>query len=59
VVEVDKTFIGEPRSGKRGRGAANKTLVLIAAQADGRKFGRIRLVRIADASAASLEPTVW
>jgi hypothetical protein len=29
--------------GKRGRSAANKTPVLIAAQADGRKIGRIRL----------------
>jgi len=57
-VEVDETFIGGPRPGKRGRGAANKTLVLIAAQADGRKIGRIRLARITDASAASLEPAV-
>ena len=58
VVEVDETFIGGPRPGKRGRGAAGKTLVLIAAQADRRKIGRIRLVRIPDASAASLEPAV-
>jgi transposase-like protein len=58
VVEVDETFIGGPQPGKRGRGAAGKTLVLIAAQADGRKIGRIRLARIADASAASLEPAV-
>jgi len=58
VVEVDETFLGGPRPGKRGRGAAGKTLVLIAAQADGHKMGRIRLARIADASAASLEPAV-
>lgn len=58
VVEVDESFIGGPEAGKRGRGAAGKTLVLIAAQADGRKIGRIRLARIADASAASLEPAV-
>ena len=58
VVEVDETFLGGPRPGKRGRGAAGKTLVLIAAQADGRKIGRIRLARIANASAASLEPAV-
>ncbi len=58
VVEVDETFIGGPRPGKRGRGAGGKTLVLIAAQADGRKIGRIRLARIPDASAASLEPAV-
>ncbi len=58
VVEVDETFLGGPRPGKRGRGAVGKTLVLIAAQADGPKIGRIRLARISDASAASLEPTV-
>ena len=58
IVEVDETFIGAPQPGKRGRGAAGKTLVLIAAQADGRKIGRIRLARIANASAASLEPAV-
>jgi transposase-like protein len=58
VIEVDETFLGGPRPGKRGRGAAGKTLVLIAAQADGRRIGRIRLARIADASAGSLEPAV-
>ena len=58
VVQVDEPFLGGPRPGKRGRGAAGKTLVLIAAQADGRKIGRIRLARIADAAAASLEPAV-
>src|SRR5258707_1082897 len=56
TVEVDETFIGAPHSGKRGRGAAGKTLVLIAAQADGRKICRISLTRVDDASAASLEP---
>jgi transposase-like protein len=58
TIEVDETFVGGPRSGKRGRGAAGKTLVLIAAQADGRRIGRIRLARIADAAAVSLEPAV-
>ena len=54
VVEVDEAFIGGPRSGKRGRGAAGKTLVMLAAQADGGKIGRIRLVRIPNASATNL-----
>ena len=58
IVEVDETFIGAPEPGKRGRGAGGKTLVLIAAQADGTRIGRIRLARIADASAASIEPAV-
>jgi transposase-like protein len=58
TVEVDETYLGGPESGKRGRGAGGKSLVLIAAQADGRKIGRIRLARIADASAKSLEQAV-
>jgi len=58
MVEVDETYIGGPEPGKRGRGASGKSLVLIAAQADGRRVGRIRLARIADASANSLEPAV-
>ena len=32
VVEVDEIFIGGPRSGKRGRGAQGKVLVVVAAQ---------------------------
>jgi transposase-like protein len=58
VVQVDETYIGAPQPGKRGRGAAGKTLVLIAVQAEGRKIGRIRLARLADASAVSVEPSV-
>lgn len=58
VVEVDETFIGGPRPGKRGRGAAGKSLVMIAAEADGKKIGRIRMVRVADASAANLLPAL-
>lgn len=58
VVEVDEVFIGGPRPGKRGRGAAGKSLVMIAAQADGKKIGRIRMIRIADASAANLLPAL-
>lgn len=58
VVEIDEVFIGGPRPGKRGRGAAGKSLVMIAAQADGKKIGRIRMVRIADASAANLLPAL-
>jgi transposase-like protein len=58
VVQVDETFIGRPQRGKRGRDAGGKTLVLIAVQGQNRKIGRIRLTRIADASAASLEPAI-
>ena len=59
VVEVDEVFIGGERSGKRGRGAEGKALVILAAQQDGKRIGRIRLRRVADAAGASLEPAVW
>lgn len=58
VVEVDEIFIGGPRPGKRGRGAAGKVLVLIAAQEAPKGIGRIRLARVADASAQSLEAAI-
>jgi len=54
TVEVDETYVGAPRAGKRGRGAAGKSLVLIAAELDGTRIGRIRLVRVPDASGDSL-----
>jgi transposase-like protein len=58
TVEVDEVYIGGKRSGKRGRGAAGKALVLVVAQADGDHIGRIRLARIANASAAVLRSAV-
>ncbi len=58
TVEVDETFLGGPQPGKRGRGAAGKVLVLVAAQEDGPRIGRIRLRRIADASGPTLEAAI-
>lgn len=54
TVEVDEIYIGGVRKGKRGRGADGKVLVLVIAQQDGRRIGRIRLHRLEDASSASL-----
>jgi transposase-like protein len=59
-VEVDETYVGGPRSGKPGRGAASKTLVAGAVEtgrgkARGRRLGRLRLAKLPDASAKSLE----
>jgi transposase-like protein len=54
-VQVDETFIGGERAGKRGRGAEGKSLVLVAAQEDDTRIGRIRLGVLPDASADSLE----
>ena len=58
TVEVDETYIGGKKPGKRGRGAAGKTLVVVAVEDKGDKIGRIRLRRVADTSAASLIPAV-
>jgi transposase-like protein len=57
-IEVDETYIGGEKPGKRGRGALGKSLVVIAAEKDGKRIGRIRLVRVPDASAESLEEAV-
>src|SRR3954447_970783 len=57
-VEADETYVGGPRPGRRGRGAAGKTLVAGAVEAgetEGRRLGRLRLAVVPDASAASLE----
>ena len=54
IVEVDETFIGGERSGKRGRGAEGKSLVFIAAEQAGGGIGRIRLARIETASGTAL-----
>ena len=53
-VEVDETFTAGVDEGTRGRHAGRKTLIVIAAQADGPGTGRIRMRRIPDASSESL-----
>jgi len=56
VVEVDETFIGGTKSGKRGRGAEGKTLVAIAVEIQEPKgFGRCRLRVIPNAEISSLQ----
>lgn len=57
-VEVDETFIGGVRPGKRGRGSAGKTLVLIAAEIRGTAIARIRLQVIPDSTSATLIESV-
>jgi transposase-like protein len=55
TVEVDEIFIGAPKKGAGGRGAAGKTVVLVAVEDKGGKdIGRIRLAVIANASHASI-----
>jgi len=58
-VEVDETYIGGKKAGKRGRGAEGKTLVVIAVElVSPNKIGRIRLMQVPNASAKSLENAV-
>lgn len=59
VVEVDETFIGGVHPGKPGRGAAGKTLVLVATErTPSGHIGRIRLRPISDAAMATLHEAV-
>ena len=54
-VEVDETQIGGATPGCKGRGRPSKALVVIAAQEAGRGIGRIRMARIPDGAAPSLQ----
>ena len=55
IVEVDETFIGGKKPGKRGRGAAGKVLVGIAVEdKEAKGIGRIRCGILKDASGDSL-----
>lgn len=53
-VEVDETFVGGEKKGKRGRGSENKSLVVIAVEVLKKGTGRIRLQIVPSASAKSL-----
>ncbi len=58
TVDVDETYLGGEKTGKRGRGAEGKALVVVAAQRNGNHIGRIRLVHVPNASGQSLEAAV-
>jgi transposase-like protein len=53
-IEVDETFVGGKKSGKRGRGAEGKSLVVIAVEIMEKGTGRVRMSLISDASKKSL-----
>ena len=57
-LEVDETYVGGAATGRRGRGADKKHIVVIAAEEAGARIGRIRLRRVADVSQASLLPFI-
>jgi len=56
VVEVDETYIGgsETASGKQGKNADTKTLVIVAAECIGKQIGRVRFRCIKTATAENL-----
>ena len=59
-IEVDEAFVGAAKSGPRGRGAEGKSQIVGAVEAQPglgkkRKLGRLRMQRIDNARAASLE----
>ncbi len=53
-VEVDETFVGGKKEGKRGRGSENKSIVVIAVEILKKGTGRIRLQIVPTASAIDL-----
>jgi transposase-like protein len=57
-VEVDEAYVGSEEEGLRGRLNLKKALIVVAAEADGPRIGRIRLRQVIDASAESLVPFV-
>ena len=53
-IEVDETYVGGPEEGVRGRETERKTIVIIAAEENGRRTGRIRMSCIPDVTSDSL-----
>ena len=54
TVEVDETYVGGEEEGVHGRETFKKSLVVVAAEEDGRGIGRIRLGVVEDASGPCL-----
>jgi transposase-like protein len=57
-VEVDEAFVGGEEEGVHGRQTETKAMIAVAAEADGPGIGRLRMRRIADASAENLIPFI-
>jgi len=60
IVEVDETYIGgeEIGTGKQGRGAEEKCLVVVATECKGKQIGRVRFKILSDASKENLLPFI-
>lgn len=57
-VEVDEAFVGGEEEGVHGRQTETKAMIAVAAEANGAGIGRLRMRRIADASAENLIPFI-
>ena len=55
TVEADEIYIGGKEVGARGRSLGKKAVVAVAVEENGAGMGRIRLKRVPNAAAASLE----
>lgn len=53
-IEIDETFVGGKKAGKRGGGAEGKLLVVIAVEIMEKGTGRVRMSLLSDASKKSL-----
>jgi len=58
TVEVDETYLGGLEEGVRGRQTEKRALIAVAVEEVGESIGRIRMRRIPDASADSLQAFV-
>jgi len=54
IIEVDETLVGGKSKGKRGRGALNKGIVIIAVEILAKGTGRIRLGKVPKATGKNL-----
>lgn len=54
LVEVDETYWGGEEEGVVGRKTEEKAVIIVAAEADGKRIGRVRLRRIPDLTSGSL-----
>jgi transposase-like protein len=57
-IQIDETYWGGEKAGKRGRGAEGKTLILIAVENIDNKPGRVRLEKIDDTTGETLISTI-
>ena len=57
-IEVDETLVGGKKSGKRGRGAEGKALVLVALEVKEHGTGRVRLAIIPNGTRKSINPFI-